>query len=273
MWERQVMQATLRELAAAVEGRLWEQVRQRIGLAYGRFDALVDWVAGEYADEARRRWYDPLHIAYSTSFALDLVDAGQADPLLIPAILLHDMGYFAITDKDAWNRPEVRITHMQEGAALAAEILCRQRFTPSEVGHIVGLVATHDNPYLGYPLHGTDRLALRDCDRVWVMHLVSFYKDWSSKQPPDRNVDPRRLLAVRRVHFCGVEATRKEPRWGADEDVLREAGGRVEVPFLAAARERIDRLFERRAGELAQEGLWHSPDRFLEYAQEVIGGE
>jgi len=34
-----------------------------------------------------------------------------------------------------------------------------------------------DNPYLGIEIEGKDRLGLRDCDRVWVMHLLSFYKE------------------------------------------------------------------------------------------------
>ncbi len=262
----------LRDVASCSEGRVWDGVRERIARGWRRFEPLGEWVIGEYSDPAKRRWYDPLHIAYSTQFALDLVEAGEADELVIPAILLHDMGYFAITDKDAWNRPEVRITHMQEGAALAAEQLARHGFTPAELGRVVGMVATHDNPYLGYPLAGHDRLALRDCDRAWVMHCVSFYKDWSSKQAPDPNINVHRLLAVRRVHFFGDEA-RGDESWGVDDSVWQEAASRTERPALGATREKIERLFERRRAELAGSLLENGPDSLGVLLLEVVSGE
>ena len=250
------MQEVLRDVAKQCEGPVWRDVRARVARGDRRLEGLAEWVIGEYSDPAKRRWYDPLHIAYSTRFALDLVDAEAADPLIIPAILLHDMGYFAIADKQAWNRPEVRVTHMQEGAALAAEVMARQGYAPADMRRVVGMVATHDNPYLGYPLAGADRLALRDCDRVWVMHCVSFYKDWSSKRAPDPNVDVRRLLAVRRVHFHG-ESARGDASWGIDQVVWEEAAVRTEIPALPATRAKIERLFERRRGEL-EAGLWES---------------
>ncbi|MFO0906519.1 MAG: hypothetical protein U0939_26175 [Pirellulales bacterium] len=269
------MQRVLRDVAAQCETPVWRDVQARVARGDRRLAGLAEWVIGEYSDPAKRRWYDPLHIAFSTQFALDLVAAGAADPLIIPAILLHDMGYFAITDKEAWNRPEVRVTHMQEGAALAAEVLARHGYAPADLRRVVGMVATHDNPYLGYPLSGADRLALRDCDRVWVMHCVSFYKDWSSKRAPDPNTNVRRLLAVRRVHFYG-EAARGEADWGVDESVWGEAAGRTEIPALAAAQAKIGRLFERRRGELAS-GVWErgqsGPDSLGAFLLEVVSGE
>jgi len=148
-------------------------------------------------------------------------------------------------------------------------------FASAMASSVVGMVATHDNPYLGYPLSGADRLALRDCDRVWVMHCVSFYKDWSSKREPDPNTNVRRLLAVRRVHFYG-DAARGEADWGVDESVWGEAAGRTEIPALAAAQAKIGRLFERGRGELAS-GVWErgqsGPDSLGAFLLEVVSGE
>lgn len=273
MIEPTLMDGLLKQVIAEREPWIWRSVRERISTGHRRFERLVDWVIREYSDASKRRWYDPLHIAYSTSFALDLVEAGEADEWLLPGILLHDMGYFAITDKDAWNRPDVRVTHMQEGAAIAAEVLSQHCFAPHEIGHVVGLVATHDNPYLGYALTDVRRLALRDCDRVWVMHLVSFYKDWSNKKPPDPNCDVRRLLAIRRVHFWGVAAAQADARWGVDAEIAAEGAGRVEVPYLSTTRTKIDRLFERRRGELNDQRLWEDGGAFLEYVRQAIVDE
>ena len=267
------MVGLLRQLVDECEASAWDSVRSRIAASHPRFMPLAEWVVGEYSDPAKRRWYDPLHIAHSTTFALDLIASGDADELILPAILLHDMGYFAIQDKGAWNRPEVRVTHMQEGAALAAEVLARHGFTPHELGRIVGMVATHDNPYLGYPLASADRLALRDCDRVWVMHLVSFYKDWSSKKADDPNRNVRRLLALRRVHFFGDVAREEWEEWGIDEGVAAEGAERVERPALESTRERISRLFERRRAELEDARLWRDGESFLAYASQVVSTE
>jgi hypothetical protein len=271
--EARDMVGLLRQLVDECEGGIWEAVRSRIAANHSRFSPLADWVVGEYSDPAKRRWYDPLHIAHSTHFALDLIESGEADSLVLPAILLHDMGYFAIRDKDAWNRPEVRVTHMQEGAALAAEVLAGHGLTPAELGRVVGMVATHDNPYLGYPLEGADRLTLRDCDRVWVMHLVSFYKDWSSKKGDDPNRKTNRLLALRRVHFYGEEALNERQEWGIDEAVWEEGRGRVERPALVATRNRVARLFERRRTELEDTRLWRDGESFLAYARQVMTTE
>jgi len=105
------------------------------------------------------------------------------------------------------------------------------------------------------------------------MHLVSFYKDWSNQKPPDPNCDARRLLAVRRVHFCGAAEARVDARWRVDAQVAVEAAGRVEVPHLPAAQAKVHTLFERRFEELERQRLWSDGDAFLAYARQVIGEE
>ena len=263
----------LRGLAAETAPPLWRSVNERIAGGFPRLGPLARWVQHQYADDSRCRWYDSLHIAFAAEFTLDLLERGLGGETLLAGVLLHDIGYMAIPDKDAWNRPEVRVTHMQEGAAMAAQVLAELEFSPAEIGHVVGLVATHDNPYLGYPLTGDARLTLRDCDRVWVMHLASFYKDWACKPATDPNRDPVRLLAVRWAQFHGAGLSPLAASWQVDSDVAVEAGPRVEVPHLAFTRDRVDRLFARRRAELADPAFLADANQFTARIRAAIGGE
>ena len=94
------------------------------------------------------RWYDPYHILFSTSFALRLVQASKDSipriELIIPAVLLHDVGYYAVPDKTQWSGEQSRIVHMQEGAARSARVLweCGNRLKPEDVEDIVGMIAS-----------------------------------------------------------------------------------------------------------------------------------
>jgi hypothetical protein len=263
----------LRGVAAETAPPLWRSVDERIARRFPRLGPLARWVQQQYADDSRCRWYDSLHIAFAADFTLDLLDRGLGEETLLAGVLLHDIGYMAIPDKEVWNRPEVRVTHMQEGAAMAAEVLADLGFLPREIGHVVGLVATHDNPYLGYPLCGEPRLTLRDCDRVWVMHLASFYKDWACKPETDPNRSPQRLLAVRWAQFHGAAASPLAAAWGVDADVSLEATPRVEIPHLAFTRERVDRLFDRRRAELADPTMFGDRATFAARVRDAIHGE
>jgi hypothetical protein len=210
----------------------------------------------EKADD--NRWYDPYHILFSTGFALRLVHAEKSSlpsiELIVPAILLHDTGYYAVQDKSQWSGKDSRIIHMQEGAARAAGVLWEhgQSFTSEDVERIIGMIAVHDNPYLEIAI-GEDplRRALRDCDRVWVMHALSFYKDWAHKKSdyPGGIVD---FLVDRAVQFYGKQF----PDWleksfgQPSPDLVEKNRKRIEQPDFTLTRTLIDQLFRRRIEEI-----------------------
>ena len=50
------------------------------------------------------------------------------------------------------------------------------------MGKIVGMISVHDNPYIGIPVQGKDRLALRDCDRIWVMPTYHLTRERVKRQ-------------------------------------------------------------------------------------------
>lgn len=163
---------------------------------------LFDYVFGQYylKDQITGRWYDPYHILLSTCFAVRLVKTEKGiSPLIVPGIIMHDIGYCAINLADLLSA-ETRITHMQEGAAISAEALVRVRgFNANEIGIIVGMVATHDNWILNIPI-ADSRLALTDADKIFVMSFISFYKDWVGGE--GKNFSVEEFLDSRRHSFC-----------------------------------------------------------------------
>ncbi len=255
---RDLIISLLEQAAAADQPRLEAKVRPRLD---EREQRLLSWLLGRYRDATTRRWYDPCHILYSTNFALDLVAAEQLDRLIVSGIILHDVGYFAIPDK-SWSSPHSRIAHMQEGTALAARVLYEHGFAANELETILGMIAVHDNPYIGIAIEGRDRLGLRDCDRVWVMHLLSFYKDVTSQ--PERYEQPQEYLHDRLIQFYGYTQPFGET-WAASIDGIKKNAPRIEVPSYELTRQIVRRQFGQRIKELANDDLLRHPEQFRVY--------
>lgn len=227
------------------------------------------------------RWYDPYHILFSTGFALKLVEAIHQKNdnydislklkdddgndiihdirLIVPAILLHDVGYYAVADKSLWSGAKSRITHMQEGTAKAAYIIAKNvpndgndAFEPDEIQEIIGMIAVHDNPYvkeIELPLgHNPLRLAMRDCDRVWVMHFLSFYKDWLSKEKGylENGNAIGDFLNDRTVQFLAWDPVVFLP----SKELIKKNATSIECPNYSSTRKIILQLIEKRGKEL-----------------------
>jgi hypothetical protein len=108
--------------------------------------------------------------------------------LVIPAIV-HDVGYTAYEVPGTLQGAGWTSTPMREGHQLASKEMSRPVLTrlrdegklaisDDTLEHILEIIATHDNPYIGTPL--TDPLAKlhRDADRSFVISCVSFWKDY-----------------------------------------------------------------------------------------------
>lgn len=193
----------LKELAKGFQPGLLRKLRKGI---YRRELNLLDYVFERHyrEDVVSGRWYDPCRIIFSASFALELVKTNRCvSPLIVPAIILHDIGYYAIPDRDSnWNASQNRIIHMQEGAALSSEILVRVGgYDARQIGIIVGMVASHDNLILDIPVKDPVRLALIDADRAWAMHFISFWKDFASEAGQAKDLSPLELLDIRQKQF------------------------------------------------------------------------
>lgn len=247
--------AVLKELAEKFKPQIIDNAKKAIDATHRDALPLFDYVFRVYYSktDSGGRWYDPYHVAYSVIFAAELVNALEVSSLIIPSIILHDIGYHSPwVDKEAWSSKNSRIIHMQEGAALAIEILSKSggQYTDTMLGEIVGMVASHDNSYLGIVTSDPHRLALRDCDRAWVMHPLSFYKDWIVQRGREGGffLSDLFLFQSRLTSFYGPEEP-YPPKWGPKgwfdfEDMIQPP------PFTELAEQWRDRQFAARFQEI-----------------------
>lgn len=253
------MLGVLRDIAQKFKPEIISRVKNKLKHSEQNLELFEHVFARYYKKETQGRWYDPYHIAYSTLFATRLVILREASSLVVPSIILHDIGYYSpLVDKENWASKNSRIIHMQEGAGVAAELLTTVGvFMPNEVGAIVGMVASHDNGYLRIFTKDINRLALRDADRIWVMHPISFYKDWVSKQARGENLSLLDLFESRVTSFYSPEEVCPWRRSEAPdkEDLIQIA------PSTDLAKKWRDMQFKERFNEI-QGDIATNRDRF-----------
>jgi HD superfamily phosphodiesterase len=116
-----------------------------------------------------------IHVPGAYALAQELVAAHpQADPdVVLPAILLHDIGYMAVPAEDhlkglagavkGWE-PDITRRHEIQGAALAAEILSSVGWDRGRIAAIADIVDGHDSRAEAVSLE--DQL-VKDADKLW----------------------------------------------------------------------------------------------------------
>jgi HD superfamily phosphodiesterase len=116
-----------------------------------------------------------IHVPGAYALAQELVAAHpQADPdVVLPAILLHDIGYMAVPTEDhlkglagavkGWE-PDITRRHEIQGAALAAEILSSVEWDRGRIAAIADIVDGHDSRAEAVSLE--DQL-VKDADKLW----------------------------------------------------------------------------------------------------------
>lgn len=162
------------------------------------------------------RWYDPFHIPYSALFLINLCQKENLDrSVLLPALLLHDVGYSVLTAGKNENAEKVKIgivsvedraAHMKAGVQITAKLFAelRKRGFISETSvekTVQDIVATHDNPYMGIPLETPLEEQHRDADRIWVVAFVSFVKDYLRYLEEEKETTPQMFLMERLATF------------------------------------------------------------------------
>ena len=101
-------------------------------------------LAKPYYLEARP--YDIFHIEWILKRADEIADKVGADKkLLIPLVILHDIGYHVFDDLQKVTRESSKKIHMEEGAKLADKILKQVGYDPELTKKIVYFVSVHDN--------------------------------------------------------------------------------------------------------------------------------
>ncbi len=128
---------------------------------------------------------DPGHARVVTAFAEELLASeGGDEGVVIPAAILHDVGWSRIPKKermsvfdgmpDPVREREVRIRHQEEGVRIARDILTKAHYDPSLSEEILELVGQHDTRDGIY--HHTVGL-MRDAERLWVFSEEGFAAD------------------------------------------------------------------------------------------------
>ena len=160
------------------------------------------------------RWYDPYHVLYSTLFLLELCEKEKLDrSVLIPAIILHDVGYSTLTSGKGGEAivggtisADGRLAHMKAGVEITAEIFAelRNRGFVSETmveKTVQDVIATHDNPYIGLALETPLEEQHREADRIFVMSFVSFAKDYLRYLEEGKGISVHDFFILRLASF------------------------------------------------------------------------
>jgi HD domain len=139
-----------------------------------------------------------IHVPGAYALAQELVLANpQADPdIVLPAILLHDVGYMAVPAEDhlkglagavkGWE-PEITRRHEIRGAALAGEILAEVGWDEQRTSAIQDIVDGHDSRAEAVSVE--DEL-VKDADKLWrfTESAVRICHEWM-ELTPERYMD------------------------------------------------------------------------------------
>jgi HD superfamily phosphodiesterase len=137
-----------------------------------------------------------VHMPESYAYARELLEAHpEADAgIVLPAILLHDVGYALVPDethtqgladgKNGW-QPDVTRMHEQLGASLAGELLEQAGYDGDDrIARIQAIVDGHDTRT--EPLDLEDAL-VKDADKLWRFSpsAAAICPAWFDTTPPE----------------------------------------------------------------------------------------
>ncbi len=177
---------------------------------------------------AREYWntrFNDLHVPIAYAFARELLLAHpEADrDVVIPAILLHDVGWKSIPEDRQLEAFGVTIRdrslwrfHETEGARIAAEILAGVDLAPGKRDAIVRIIDGHDTRLEELSL---DDAVVKDADKLWrftptaididhrrFQHPLGEYLSWLEGQI-DRILFTPTALRIAREQFARVHRT------------------------------------------------------------------
>lgn len=117
------------------------------------------------------------HIEWMMNDATLLCDKESLDgDLLIPLVILHDVGYSAVPNDKPFNL-DLRRLHMSEGAKIAESILTKLGYNRDVVDKVSYFVSVHDNWALGdNEIFKKEKLlgSFNDLDFMWMVTPKGF---------------------------------------------------------------------------------------------------
>jgi hypothetical protein len=115
-----------------------------------------------------------IHVPISFDYAERLLEEHpQADgPVVRLAILLHDIGWYTIDEKDIfskgfgknWKQSDVRYLHEREGCRMAKEVLGNLGYDVATINRVVAIIDGHDTRPEARSL---EDMLVRDGDKLW----------------------------------------------------------------------------------------------------------
>lgn len=215
----------------------------RIALDISRYDVIY-----RLAEPYWQTRSNEVHVPASYRLAQELLAAHpEADPdIVLPAILLHDVGYMVVPSEDhlkglagaisGWE-PDITRRHEIQGAALAGEILGQLGWDPKRTRAIQVIVDGHDTRLEALSVEDqlvkdADKLwrytptAMRIC-HVWVKRTPADYLDWVQSEIDNwLFTDAARALARRELErsHSELETMPMPSERGAQTDERRTDG-------------------------------------------------
>ena len=124
------------------------------------------------------RHYDIPHIEWMMKEADRIADIEKLDKnILLPICILHDVGYFAVKEKNPDSKnEEYKKIHMKEGAKIADKILTEVNYDPDLKNKIVYYISVHDNWLFG------DDSPYRECKEMALFNDLDFLYMFSTKE-------------------------------------------------------------------------------------------
>jgi len=126
--------------------------------------------------------HNDVHTTISTQFAYRLLSAeGGQERIVIPAILMHDIGWSKVPEVlqikafgPKATMPELMHRHESEGVKIAAEILDELNYDAGETAQILQIIGGHDTRKKAISL---DDQIVKDADKLWRYSRKGFQID------------------------------------------------------------------------------------------------
>jgi HD superfamily phosphodiesterase len=164
-----------------------------------RYDDV--WRAAEPYMRARK---NDVHIPLAFHWALEILEfypEANRDVCLL-AILLHDIGWWAIDMKDIIEQgfrsanplqSDVRYAHEAEGVRLGSEVLRKTGWSEDIIAQVCEIIDGHDTRK--DPRHLNDRI-VRDADKIWRYNVtgIAIGADWFGQTPHKNLADMEKRL-------------------------------------------------------------------------------
>lgn len=147
------------------------------------------------AEPFLRTRLNTLHTRVAYYFARTLLKAeGGDEDIVVPAVLLHDLGWSAVSEEDQVGafgpnvkRPDLQKLHESEGAKMAGRLLAKLHFPGNVIEQIKQIIDGHDTRCETLGLNDS---VVKDADKLWRYTYEGFTIDYKRfNHTPEENLN------------------------------------------------------------------------------------